>query len=86
MEKPEITLTEDNQRNPWGSGTENITISVPGWIKRVIEEEALAQNKSKSLVVTYLIYCGLKAHIGQFTAPGKNLIRERFVKRGYRWG
>lgn len=80
-----ITLPKRNIRQEKSSETHRITISIPNFIDEIIDEEAEIKGKSKSLVITYLIYSGLKAHIGAFKYPADNTIQKNYLKRGKQW-
>lgn len=80
-----IELPKRNVRNPKSGDTERITINIPKFIDEIIEQEAAEKGKSKSLVATYLIYSGLKAHIGTFKYPAENTIMKNYLKRGKIW-
>jgi transcriptional regulator of met regulon len=62
-----------------------ITISIPIYIDEIVDEEAREKETSKSVVINYLIYTGLKAHIGQFKPPKDNTIMKNYLKRGKIW-
>lgn len=80
-----IELPKRNIRQERSQDTERITINIPKFLDEIIEEEAEIKGKSKSLVITYLIYSGLKAHIGQFKPPTDNSIMINYMKRGKHW-
>lgn len=80
MELPKI-----NNRMKKSKDTERITINIPKFIDEIIEEEAALKGISKSVVVNYLIYAGLKAHIGSFRMPSDNTIMKNYMKRGKHW-
>ncbi len=68
-----------------GARTKTITFTLPEFIYDAIEEEAKEKNNSKSQVAAYLIYSGLKAHIGTFLYPKENTIKKNYLKRGRTW-
>jgi len=80
-----IELPKRNIRQERRQDTERITINIPRFLEEIIEEEAAIKGKSKSLVITYLIYSGLKAHIGEFRMPADNTIMKNYLKRGRIW-
>lgn len=88
MDKPKdemLIKISKGRRIPQGTGTQSISITIPSWIKSVIEEEAIYRKKSISYVIYYLLYCGLKAHVGEFTAPADNQFKKRYLERGRKW-
>lgn len=80
-----IELPKRNIRQEKSDETARITINIPQFMEDVIEEEAEIKGKSKSLVITYLIYSGMKAHIGEFKYPADNTIHKNYLKRGKIW-
>jgi hypothetical protein len=80
-----IELPKRNIRQERSQETERITINIPKFMEEIIEEEAAVKGKSKSLVITYLIYSGLKAHVGTFKYPAENTIMKNYLKRGKIW-
>jgi hypothetical protein len=83
MEENMIELPR--RRTKKGSNTKKMSVSIPEFLVQLIEEEAKIKNKSKSQVITYLIYSGLKAHVGTFRYPTENTIRINYLKRGKIW-
>jgi hypothetical protein len=84
-------MTEENmielprRRTKKGSNTKKMSVTIPEFLVDLIEEEAKLKNKTKSQVMTYLIYSGLKAHVGTFRYPNENTIKTNYLKRGKIW-
>jgi hypothetical protein len=83
MEK--IELGELNKRAPSGQEMATQNISLPKYLLDLIKEEAREKDKSVSLVASYLILAGLKAHVGVFIPPANNTIKKNWIKRGRKW-
>ena len=81
----ESNIIEVRQRTKKGANTVSITLTIPEFLMAVIEEEAKEKGKSLSNVASYLIYSGLKAHIGEFGYPADNTIQRNYMKRGRIW-
>ena len=80
LDKKQIDLDGDYRILPMGEQTKRLTLSIPVYLLRMIDAEASARGKSRSMVASYLILCGIKAHLGTFKAPAKNLIKERLTR------
>lgn len=72
-------------RQKKGVNTIRISASLPEWLIKVIDEEAKEKNKTRSQVMAYLLYSGLKAHIGNFAYPNENSIHKNYLRRGKTW-
>jgi hypothetical protein len=85
MSEKDITLDTNQKRNKAGIDYTTRNINLPLWMEKIIRAEAMEKEKSASLVVTYLIYSGLKAHVGEFRPPADNSIMRNYIARGKRW-
>jgi len=83
-DKEQDFLTEKN-RTRKGSDTANISITIPDFLLKIIDEEASFKYKSRSQVIAYLVYSGLKAHVSEFRFPSENTINKNYIKRGHTW-
>lgn len=81
----DANIVHVNKRTRQGAETVTTTFSIPKYLLDIIEEEAATKNKSRSNVITYLVYSGLKAHIGEFRYPSENTIKANWLKRGQMW-
>jgi hypothetical protein len=72
-------------RAPSGQPMTTHNLSLPEYLLALIKQEAEEKNKSVSLVASYLILAGLKAHVGEFKPPADNSIRRNYEKRGRKW-
>ena len=81
----ESKIIEVKQRTRKGAETIPDNVTIPKFLYDVIEEEAKEKGKSFSNVASYLIYSGLKAHIGEFGFPADNTIQKNYLKRGRIW-
>jgi hypothetical protein len=73
------------KQQPPGTNVIDIHVSIPRWVWSVIWDEAKLKNETRSRVVSYLLICGLKAHIGEFVPPKDNTLRERYKRNGNSW-
>jgi hypothetical protein len=68
-----------------GTNTRNISVNISEYLMAVIDEEAASKGKTRSNVIDYLIFTGLKAHVGKFILPANNTILENYKRRGNKW-
>jgi len=68
-----------------GSDLISTSVQLPKFMLNVIADEATFKNKSISQTIVYLIYSGLKAHVGEFKYPNENSINKNYLKRGQKW-
>lgn len=85
MSEENLDISGSNLRMKKHSDTERTSAAIPGWLLRLIDEEAQAKGKTRNLVISYLIFCGLKAHVGEFQLPANNTIKENYIRRGRKW-
>jgi len=52
-----------------------ISITMPGYLLKIIDREAGIKGKSRSMVIAYLVLTGIKAHAGEFELPANNTLR-----------
>jgi hypothetical protein len=81
----EIIFEELGKRAPAGQEMTTQHISIPKYLLEAIKEEAREKDKSVSLVASYLILAGLKAHVGTFVPPRENTIKKNWLRRGRMW-
>jgi hypothetical protein len=84
-EKSELVRLGRTQRASTGEPMTTQHISLPEYLLALIREEAREKNKSVSLVASYLILAGLKAHVGEFAPPRDNTILRNYKNRGRKW-
>jgi hypothetical protein len=80
-----ISLGKPNKRAPSGQEMTTHHISIPKYLLEAIKEEAREKDKSVSLVASYLILAGLKAHVGTFSPPRDNTIKKNWLRKGRMW-
>jgi hypothetical protein len=85
MEENEIIITTRGKRQKRGIGTKRINVTLPHYLIWLADQEAKEKDKTRSNVIAYLILSGLKAHTGEFIPPGRNTIKENWIKRGRKW-
>jgi hypothetical protein len=85
MDEIEKMISLPKRRNLKGSNSKKISISMPEFLLSIVDEEMKEKGRSRSQVISYLTYCGLKAHVGLFKLPGENSIMKNYLKRGKIW-
>lgn len=68
-----------------GSQVTKTGVAIPGYLLQWIGQEAKEKGQTRSAVIAYLIYCGLKAHTGEFIPPADNTIKKNYIARGRIW-
>lgn len=82
----ETETVKIRKRQPMGIDGKRISFVLPPWMLEVIDQEAEIKSETRSKVISYLIYSGLKAHTGEFVSPGRNTIKKNWQDRGRKWG
>jgi hypothetical protein len=65
--------------------TREITLTIPDYLVKLIDEEAKTKGHSRSKVACYLIYTSLLAHVHEFQPPFTNTIYQHYKERGKVW-
>lgn len=85
MDEIIVTLNNERIRQPRQEKTTNYSVSLPDFLTAFIDKEAEYQGKTRSYVIAYLIFCGLKAHVGEFITPKDNHIKKLYRENGRSW-
>lgn len=76
---------EVRKRQKIGIKGKRISIHLPEYLLRLVDEEAKEKSQTRANVIAYLVLAGLKAHCDEFRKPLDNTIKESWIKRGKRW-
>lgn len=72
-------------RQKTGINGKRISLHLPEYLLRLVDEEAKEKQQTRANVISYLVFAGLKAHCDEFRKPANNTIKENWIKRGRRW-
>lgn len=86
METETISISEVvKKRQKMGINGVRISLHLPEYLLRLVDEEAKEKEQTRANVISYLVLAGLKAHCDEFRKPFNNTIKQNWIKRGKRW-
>ena len=86
METETISISEIvKKRQKMGINGVRISLHLPEYLLRLVDEEAKEKEQTRANVISYLVLAGLKAHCDEFRKPSNNTIKQNWIKRGKRW-